>query len=79
MFSTTDKQTCKLYVPAESIESYKAADVWKEFFNIEAGINAITIDGALNGKVYNLNGQQVNGQTAQKGLYILNGKKVIIK
>ena len=79
VFSTTDKQTCKLYVPAESIESYKAADVWKEFFNIEAGINAITIDGALNGKVYNLNGQQVNGQTAQKGLYILNGKKVIIR
>lgn len=36
VFSNTDKQTCKLYVPSESIELYKAANVWKEFFNIEA-------------------------------------------
>ena len=79
VFSTTDKQTCKLYVPAESIESYKAADVWKEFFNIESGINGITIDGTLDSKAYNLKGQRVNGQAAQKGLYILNGKKVFLK
>lgn len=79
VFSTTDKQTCKLYVPAESIESYKAANVWKEFFNIESGINAITIDGAQNGKVYNLKGQQVYDQATSKGLYILNGKKILKK
>lgn len=36
VFSNTDKQTCKLYVPSESIELYKAANVWKDFFNIEA-------------------------------------------
>jgi hypothetical protein len=79
VFSTTDKQTCKLYVPSGSVDSYKTANVWKEFFNIESGINAITIDGALDGKVYNLNGQQINGQATQKGLYILNGKKFIKK
>jgi hypothetical protein len=79
VFNTTDKKACKLYVPLGSVDSYKTANVWKEFFNIESGINAITIDGALDGKVYNLNGQQINGQATQKGLYILNGKKFIKK
>ena len=39
----------------------------------------IGIDGTVieNGKIYNLNGQKV--QNAQKGLYIVNGKKVVIK
>ena len=31
---TVNKSTCKLYVPAGSIDLYKAADVWKEFTNI---------------------------------------------
>ena len=30
-----------------------------------------------NSEVYNLNGQKV--QNAQKGLYIVNGRKVVIK
>ena len=30
-----------------------------------------------NDKVYNLNGQQVQG--AHKGLYIVNGRKVVVK
>ena len=79
VFNTTDKKACKLYVPLGSVDSYKTANVWKEFFNIESGINAITIDGAQNGKVYNLKGQQVYDQATSKGMYILNGKKVIIK
>ena len=29
-----DKSTCKLYVPKESVEAYKAAAVWKDFANI---------------------------------------------
>ena len=30
-----------------------------------------------NSEIYNLNGQKV--QNAQKGLYIVNGKKVVVK
>jgi hypothetical protein len=30
-----DKKTCKLYVPQGSLEAYKAANVWKDFVNIE--------------------------------------------
>ena len=44
--------------------------------NVETGIT--TLKTAIeNGAVYNLNGQKVN--KAQKGLYIINGKKVVIK
>ena len=39
----------------------------------------IALTGALDGKDYNLKGQQVNDQATSKGMYILNGKKVIIK
>ena len=31
-----DKSVCVLYVPEESIDLYKKADVWKEFSNIQA-------------------------------------------
>ena len=42
------------------------------------GIGRITADGELQIKnVYNLNGQKV--QNVKKGLYIVNGKKVVIK
>ena len=43
---------------------------------IDTGIDSVTVD-KLDGTVYNLNGQKMN--KAQKGLYIINGKKVVIK
>jgi len=48
------------------------------FDNSTTGIGAITTDGELEvGAMYNLQGQKVQG--AQKGLYIINGKKVVRK
>ena len=42
------------------------------------GINTLNVErGTLNGEVYNLAGQRVANPT--KGLYIVNGKKVILK
>lgn len=45
------------------------------------GIDEIVTENADNGKIYNLNGQYVgnNADSLNKGLYIKNGKKVIIK
>ncbi len=34
VFTNVDKSACTLYVPAQSIEAYQAADVWKEFGTI---------------------------------------------
>ena len=41
------------------------------------GIEAVKANELLNGTIYNLNGQKM--QKAQKGLYIINGKKVVVK
>ena len=45
------------------------------------GIDEVVTENADNGKIYNLNGQYVgnNADSLSKGLYIKNGKKVIIK
>ena len=48
-YPAVDKSVCALYVPQESIEAYKAADVWNEFKNIfpnsavEVEVSATTI------------------------------------
>ena len=67
-------QTIPLYVPAESVEAYKAADVWKEFSNIRA-------IGDIETAVENVPSDQVPSTKAQKILrngqiYILRGEKV---
>lgn len=41
------------------------------------GIEGVEVAEKMNGKVYNLNGQLV--EKAKKGLYIVNGKKVVVK
>ena len=45
-------------------------------YTVPTGINAINRD-AQNTVIYNVNGQKMN--KAQKGLNIINGKKVVIK
>ena len=45
-------------------------------YTIPTGINAIATD-AQKGVIYNMNGQKVN--KAKKGLFIINGKKTVIK
>jgi hypothetical protein len=32
-----------------------------------------------NGEWYDLNGRKLNGKPAQKGIYIKNGKKIVVK
>ena len=51
--TAVDYSSCTLYVPAESVEAYKAADVWKEFTNIlpieeTEGINYTTLADIYN-------------------------------
>ncbi|MBR3479734.1 MAG: hypothetical protein IKH32_03395 [Prevotella sp.] len=48
-------------------------------FNLDesTGIDGIAVEKMNNGEVYNLQGQRVT--KAQKGLYIINGKKVLVK
>lgn len=82
-FSGVDVTSCILKVPEESIPAYQQAEGWKEFFNIESlttGINDIKQEIGKDAPVYNLNGMRVKDtKSLSKGVYIINGKKVMVK
>jgi hypothetical protein len=84
-FSGVPKNTCTLYVPIGSKVKYQAADVWKDFFNIvefdPTGIVSIDNSQSIidNDVWYMLNGMPLNGKPTKAGIYIVNGKKVVIK
>ena len=70
-----------LYVPVGTKSKYEATDGWKNFKNIvemdPSGITTVRTEQKANGAVYNLSGQRL--ATPQKGLYIVNGRKVVMK
>lgn len=82
-FENKTYMNAKLYVPKESLEEYKKADVWKDFWNIEGydfstGISAPTVDKTNKlDVIYDLNGRKLS--KPQKGINIINGKKVVVK
>jgi hypothetical protein len=71
--------TLKFIVADTNNISWLAFRDVKYAFNEEAttGIRSVETVKTLNGNIYNLNGQKV--EKAQKGLYIMNGKKVYVK
>jgi hypothetical protein len=66
---------CYLTLPAESPESTVKAFYLN--FSDETAINAVEAAKNENAAIFNLAGQRVS--KAQKGLYIVNGKKVTVK
>ena len=67
-----------LKVLKTSIDSPSGARTLNVVFGDEAtGISTVETSSKMNGKAYNLSGQRV--AAPQKGLYIVNGKKVIVK
>jgi len=85
-FSSIIYENAILYVPAESINSYKTAEGWKDFLNIVAisgttGVSMIDSNNVVAG-YYDLSGKRI--EEPQKGLNIIkytNGqtKKLFIK
>ena len=55
-FDNVNKTACTLYVPEGTVDDYKAADEWKDFYNIVetdlSGIEDIAADAAADVKVY---------------------------
>ena len=70
----------RAYFKPNSTNTAHAAVIDVAFDGETTGINTVqsSIFNGQSSKIYNLNGQRV-GQPAQKGLYIVNGKKYIIK
>lgn len=86
-----NKQTCTLYVPKGSLNGYKEAFQWKDFFNIQEHNFTGSVISALDPEanrfvVYGLNGVRILDTTDEDllnrlpaGIYIINGRKVAIK
>ena len=85
IFSGVTTNSATLYVPVGSKDAYAAANGWSEFYNIVemefTGIDEVVDDvKGENSKVkdvYDLSGRKVTNPT--KGIYIVNGKKVLLK
>ena len=79
---TFDGDNVTLTYDDETTETQDMSLVKLSFAYITTGISNIeTSNKVLVGKVFNLNGQLVgtSTQNLNKGIYIVNGKKVIIK
>ena len=87
-FRSVDKSNCKLFVPQASVNAYRVANEWKDFSYIEAAtgitnnvynktefVDVYTIDGTK--RLSKASKEDMNG--LPKGIYIVNGKKLIIK
>ena len=90
---TTDSKTfhnniknATLHVPSSTVDVYKITYPWRDFKEIIAltdddpkptGIDKIVITDNNKGVFYDLNGRRV--EKPSKGIYIRNGKKVVVK
>ena len=89
VFTDINKSKCKLIVPKNSLDAYKQADQWKDFFLIEGSTTGITntvYNKAGLADVYTIDGTKRLSKASTdeinalpKGVYIVNGKKIIIK
>ena len=84
-----NKSKCKLIVPKNSLDAYKQAPQWKDFLSIEDSTTGITNTFYNNSglaDVYTIDGTKRLSKASTdeinalpKGVYIVNGKKIIIK
>ncbi len=83
VFIGVDKNECTLYVPQESLDAYKSAARWKDFFNITTGIkDAVKTSSATEEARYSADGTRL--VSPQKGINIIRMsdgtvKKVLVK
>lgn len=82
-FDNVTCSSCVLYVPSASIDSYKQADQWSEFYQIKdltaSGIEETIQSPSADSKrvIYDLSGRRIsNTESLRPGIYIINGKKI---
>lgn len=80
VFEYVDKEKCNLHVPYNSKTKYRSTKHWNEFLNIlnpgETAVKDIKSEACKN-NIHNLKGERVDKPS--KGVYIIDGKKRLIK
>ena len=85
VFNNVPTKTCTLHVPIGSKNKYKATYIWKNFLNIVEDLptGIVSIDNSQltidNDVWFTLNGVRLNGKPTIPGIYIVNGKRVVVK
>ena len=81
----------KIYVPNEALDAYKSADGWKDYANDILPISDIPGSGMtgiesmedvrsqMEDVYYTIDGRKVDSKPTQRGVYIMNGKKFVVK
>ena len=86
-FYYSNPENATLHVPEVSLNAYKTTDPWRSFFSIVAltdedpkptGINNVNGNDNGNERWYSLDGQLLQDKPMQKGVYIHNGKKLVV-
>ena len=83
----TNRANATLYVPQGCKDAYKAADYWKEFKEIKEGLptgvkaveNSQTTENLETSNWYTLDGRRLSGKSTSRGIYIVNGRKIVVK
>ena len=85
VFNYVPTNTCMLHVPIGSKEKYEVANYWDDFLNIVEDLptGIVSIDNSQstidNDVWFTLSGVRLNGKPTKAGVYIVNGKTVVIK
>lgn len=83
-----NKWNCTLKVPKGYAAAYQAADQWKDFFFVEdvvSSIDKVIIDKNTKADIYTIDGRlymkdaDVKNVNLPSGIYIIGGKKVLVK
>jgi hypothetical protein len=79
VFEGVDKDNCIIHVPDGCEGKYSTAEGWKEFANIwSTGIRQIKNETKASDRWYSLDGREIK-QPTKKGIFINNGKKIVIR
>ena len=89
VFSDSNPSKAILHVPESSLQAYRKKNPWNKFGTIVAltdedpkptGINNVNGNDNVNDyRYYTLDGQLLQDKPTQKGVYIVNGHKVVLK
>ena len=78
-------KTIPVYVPDYAVEAYQSAKHWSEFtwfIGMETSITHSTLNSQTEfagQSIYDLHGRRITDTEGIKGIYIVNGKKVLVK
>ncbi len=83
-----NKDQCTLYVPNGTTSIYKKTTPWSSFTNIKeyeySGVGEVAADRHFDNAVYTIDGRVVKTNAAgvdglDSGVYIYNGKKIVVR